>query len=233
MFKTYSIILTLATLALLASCAQSPKGSDATVTDAKDAVKATAEATAYQLAANSHVTWIGSAPTKSHNGTIGITDGHIEVEGEKITGSFDIDMNAIDVLDLTDETGKGKLIGHLKNDDFFDVANHPTAKFEITGVAPYSPAAGEDQTVAGINHKISGNLTLRGTTKGIEFPAKVEITEGKVNAEAQFVIDRTLWNVSYNSEASITEQLKDKVIHDKVSVGFKLEFAAKAATATM
>jgi polyisoprenoid-binding protein YceI len=57
-------------------------------------------------------------------------------------------------IDTNDE-GRDK---HLRENDFFDAANHPNLEFASTSVA----AAGSD-------YKVMGDLTLRGVTKPVEF----------------------------------------------------------------
>ena len=112
--------------------------------------------------------------------------------------------------------------------DFFAADSFPTATFELTGAEPYTaPAAGEETEASELKvenptHTLSGNLTLRGKTLGISFPAKVALDGSKITAVANFNIDRTLWDVSYNSESSIDEIAKDKIISNTVNVGFNL-----------
>lgn len=92
-------------------------------------------------AKSSTVTWKGTKEflNDSHTGTIGISNGFLTMDGDKITGGeFTIDMNSIQNTDLTDTSMKEKLVGHLKSPDFFDVANHKEAKFVITKVTAKS-----------------------------------------------------------------------------------------------
>ena len=56
-------------------------------------------------------------------------------------------------------------------------------------------------------HTISGNLTMRGITKNISFPAMVTLDEQKLHIKAEtFTIDRTEWNVMFNSESFGSER---------------------------
>lgn len=66
----------------------------------------------------------------------------------------------IDASTIT--TANEKRDGHLKSEDFFDVAKYPTLTFESTKVA----AAGENKL------KVDGNLTMHGITK----PATLDVT---------------------------------------------------------
>lgn len=66
----------------------------------------------------------------------------------------------IDASTIT--TANEKRDGHLKSEDFFDVAKYPTLSFESTKVA----AAGENKL------KVDGNLTMHGITK----PTVLDVT---------------------------------------------------------
>lgn len=197
---------------------------------------------------NSMVTWIGSKPTGKHNGSISIADGEIMVNNSEIVGgNFTIDITSLKALDMEEGTdGYNNLVGHLLSPDFFDAENHPTATFEVTEVKPFSaanlsadkdeydsenkPAALSEVMVENPTHFISGNLTMRGTTKNITFPAHVEMNNGVIKAKANFNIDRTAWGLSYNTEANFVDQAKDKMIYDTVNVGFELEAGNASAS---
>jgi len=58
---------------------------------------------------------------------------------------------------------KGKLEGHLKSDDFFGVATHPTSKLVFTEVS----ASGKN------SYEVKGDLTIKGITKTISFDVSV------------------------------------------------------------
>jgi len=154
---------------------------------------------------SSKIAWVGKKVTGQHNGTVNIKKGALEMEkGELIGGSFVIDMSSIDVLDLEGEY-KDKLMGHLRSDDFFSVEKHPTAKFVITSI---NKSEATDAT-----HFIAGDLTIKGITNKITFPANVTVKDGKANAKASFELDRTKWQVKYGS-GSFFDGLGDKMIYD-------------------
>lgn len=131
-----------------------------------DAAAATEAATVYAVNTTSSViNWVGkkSFIPDQHNGTIKLSSGKLALEnGKLVAGEFEIDMNSIVDEDLKKEDMNAKLVGHLKSDDFFAVETYPTAKFEITNVEVLegNPSA---------THNITGNLTMRGTTKEITF----------------------------------------------------------------
>ena len=112
-----------------------------------------------------------------------------------------------------------KLKGHLLSPDFFDAEKFGTAKFEISSVEPYTAAAGAASVVEGANYTISGNLTLKDSTKNVSFPAAVTVSETEVTAKANFNIDRTQWGMSYGNDKS----LKDKFISPEVNISLNIK----------
>lgn len=157
----------------------------------------------------STVEWTGTKPSGQHSGTIKISDGAIEVKKDKpVSGNFTIDMTSITDTDL-EGRGKEGLEKHLKSDDFFDVEKNPTATFEITGIAPI--AATQNVLLEGANYNVSGNLTLRGVTKNVSFPASIEIKDKTLTGTADFNIDRTEWGISYGADGKVAKEIKLKL----------------------
>ncbi len=193
---------------VLASCVSNPEGKRAETSDNVEA--ATLSQAGNDLAVDteqSSVHWTGRKVSGQHHGDVQIKSGTLTVEeGKLVGGNFVIDLTTITNHDLDGEY-KGKLEGHLKSADFFDVDNHPEASFEITNVQD-GAAAG---TVA-----ISGNLTIRGVTKNITFDAQVqEATDTAVKATADFNIAREDWGVNYAGQA---DDLISKEINFKVTL---------------
>ncbi len=230
---------------LVASCSSKPEGTEAQVSEAQEVKKVSNEASTYGLALDqSEVEWYGFKPTGSHNGTFAIKNGDISVEnGEIVGGEFTIDLAQIEVSDLEGEY-ETKLVTHLKSPDFFDVENHPEAKFVITSVEAYDENTSADFGVSGkdvvvndeeVNeftldsptHIITGNLTMRGNSLSISFPAKVSMENDAINAEAKFMIDRTKWGVSYREEATLAQRAKDELIYDTVHIEFEINASSK------
>lgn len=221
---------------LLFSC-EPPKGENAEVSEPKEVKAPEPEALLYSLNTSaSELSWIGSKPSGSHTGVIAIKEGYIEVLDGNITGgNITVDMDEIEVLDLkSDEDSHMKLVEHLKSDDFFDVANHPYTTFEIIEVHPYTASEKEvynqnnkavTKESGELNNptdKITGNLTLRGKTLSITFPVYILINDKQIIAKANFIIDRTLWNVRYNEEANFKDKAQDKLIFNDVAVQFDI-----------
>lgn len=183
--------------------------------DAADVAVASEEAVTYNVDSSaSMVEWVGSKPSGKHNGTISVSGGEVMVKAGVLEGgNFTIDMNTITVLDLTAGDGKEDLEGHLKGatkeneDHFFNVAKFPTSTFEVTSVTG-------DATTA----TISGNLTMKGITKNVSFPAMVSVDDATVTIKSEsFKINRTEWQVNYASK-SVFDDLKDKFVDDEIEL---------------
>ena len=160
----------------------------------------------------SQITWKGYKVTGEHAGTIAVKEGNFTYDGTILTGgNFVIDMTSIACTDLQGEYA-GKLVGHLKSDDFFGVATYPTAKFEITKVVSRGKAG---------DYKVTGNLTIKETTKEIRFNVNVDQSTGVPVATADITIDRSDFNVKYGS-GSFFDNLGDKTIYDEFDLGLKL-----------
>lgn len=168
-------------------------------------------------AAASEILWHAEKVVGQHDGTVKVKQGAINVKDGKIVGgTVEIDLATIANTDLTDAETNGKLVNHLKSVDFFDVAKFPTSKLEITEVTPIQNAASGQPT-----HTVKGNLTIRGVTKGITFPATLNVTDSKVTGDATFDIDRTEFGLKYGS-GKFFEGLGDKMIKDNFTMKFKV-----------
>lgn len=138
-----------------------------------------------------------------HNGTISFKEGFFEKANDVIIGGeFIIDMNSIKCLDIEDDEANEGLVGHLKNEDFFAVSKHPTAKLVITSVDYHNKT----------QMKIYANLTIKGITLPVNFQAEVDYQ--KQQMIAKFKIDRQRWGIDYNSK------LRDGAISD--GIGFNV-----------
>ena len=72
-------------------------------------------------------------------------------------------------------------------------------------------------------YTITGNLTLKGISNAITFPAII-ITEGdKLKAQAAVTIDRTLWGITYKSY-SFLSHMKDDLIPNNIKLTMNLVF---------
>jgi len=161
--------------------------------------------------ARSNINWYGEmVGIKSHTGTIKLSGGQGSIENDVITGgSFVINMTTI-----KDNDNSERLETHLKSDDFFSVETYPEATFEITNITK-TPIAPADYTV-------TGDLTIKGKTNEVTFPAKIARQEDNTFiATGEVEIDRSLWDVRYGSD-SFFDNLGDSVISNTVKLGLFL-----------
>ena len=158
---------------------------------------------------SSAVKWVATKITGStHEGTVNLSEGGLQLTDGVITaGKFTIDMTSITVTDL-DGGMKGKLEGHLKNEDFFNVEKFKTANISILSVD---------------GDNVKANLNIKGITNEVSFPVKVVLDDnGGMTATADIEIDRTKFDVRYGSNSFI-DNLGDKAINDMVKFSVSLK----------
>lgn len=150
---------------------------------------------------SSTITWKGYKPTGSHEGTIALKSGSILMQDKNLAGgSFSVDMASI-----KDADGSGRLEGHLKSKDFFEVEVFPTAKFVISEVEMNEGGAAT----------IKGSMTIKGITKEISFSGAVSETDTSVSLKSVvFQINRADYNVKFKSK-TFFNNLKDKFVNDE------------------
>ncbi|MBD2722476.1 YceI family protein [Hymenobacter armeniacus] len=181
---------------------------------AKMATNAPAYALQPQL---STLGWEGKAVTHGHNGTMNFSSGELLVKGNAVVGgTVTVDMKTMKATDIKDAESHGKFVGHMSSDDFFGVATYPTSTFKIVSVAPIKGAAKDAD-----NATITGDMTIKGVTQRISFPAKVGVKDGVAAATGKVTIDRTKFGLKYGSK-SFFESIGDKAIYDTFDLTFNV-----------
>ena len=125
-------------------------------------------------------------------------------------------MTSIVCKDLKDAEYNGKLVGHLKNDDFFATDKFPKANFVLKS----AKSTGVD------TYDISGDLTIKGITKPVTFPATVKVTGKALTAVAKITVDRTLYDIKYGS-GSFFDNLGDKAINNDFTLDVNMVASTK------
>jgi polyisoprenoid-binding protein YceI len=167
------------------------------------------------VSSESDINWTGRKVTGAHNGTIDIKAGSLEVNDGKLkAGSFSIDTTSIKILDITDPATNTQFAGHLFSEDFFATERYPEATFEITDVV---------QT--GTNSQITGNLTIKGITHPVNFPADVNITKESITASGKILVDRTRYDMKFRS-GNFFLNLGDTLIYNDFELEVKLTATA-------
>jgi polyisoprenoid-binding protein YceI len=211
------IILSLVVVAaVLTACKENKKDK----VEVKEAVKVEAVVAKVNNvdAVASVLNWKGTKPGGAHDGTVALQSGVLLIENGALKGGeFVIDMNSITNVDMKGSDGAGKIEGHLKNADFFDVAVYPTTKFVITKVEE-------------VNGKlaVTGNLQIKDVTKSITIPATISTENGVTVFKSEtFNVDRADFNIKYKSKSFFSlEELKDKFVDDIMEFSFVVKTKA-------
>lgn len=149
----------------------------------------------------SKITFVGKKPEGEHKG------GFKKFKVDAVADHEDVSKSSLKIVIDTESlwSDDEKLTGHLKNADFFDVKKYPTATFESTKI----------EKVSDTEIKFTGKLTMLGKTEEIVVPAKVDMSDEKLQLNATFKIDRTKWGMNYgkgkiNDEVDLTAELAFK-----------------------
>lgn len=167
----------------------------------------------FQIATNqSKIDWLGRKVTGTHNGTIDLKKGELQIEeGLLIGGSFTIDMRSIKILDVTDPATNAQFAGHLDSDDFFSTEQHPEAVYTITKVD---------------GQHVEGDLTVKGITAPVGFDVALKVEGNTLTATGKIVIDRTRYGIRFRS-GNFFKDLGDTLIYNDFDLDFSI--TAKAA----
>ena len=155
----------------------------------------------------SNIEWIGKKPTGSHDGTVKVSKGFIELnkKGGITKGEFILDMNSISCSDLQGKK-KESLEGHLKDADFFNTEEYPISTFKINEAS---------------SDTIYGTLTIKDISQEIKFPFKemTYINKDTISLEynAEIIIDRTLFDIKYSSKTFFPD-IGDRFIYDDFTI---------------
>jgi polyisoprenoid-binding protein YceI len=169
---------------------------------AKDKVEAVVEDVEPVVTSASSIQALGAKVTATHPIDFHDWDAQVSVVDGKLAGlSYTVQMASL-------EADHPKLTAHLKDADFFDVPNHPTSTFVSTEIREGSDAEG-------MTHTVTGTMTIRGTSKTVTFPAKVQSKGDKLRAEAEFALNRQDFGITYPGK-------KDDLIQDKVVMTVKV-----------
>lgn len=169
---------------------------------------ASAQTTKKVDASKSKVLWLAKKVGGQHSGDINLKEGALVFNGKKLVGgNFVVDMKTINTTDLQGEW-KGKLDGHLKNDDFFAVEKFPTSTLVFKSIG----------AKAANTYTVTADLTI----KGITAPVTFDIVANKGVANATVMIDRTKYDIKYASKNF--GALADKAIEDEFELKVNLKY---------
>ena len=155
-------------------------------------------------------------------GQLGRISGTIEYDGKdvrSIKADVFIDLKAI-------STQNSRRDNHLRSDDFFDVASHPTLTFKSKRVEPAADG----------RFKLIGDLTIRGNTKEVALEVDgpspmVKTRRGGVvtGATASTKINRLEYGLKYNNIVEAGPVVGDEVT---ITIDIEANRAAPPGTAS-
>lgn len=138
--------------------------------------------------------------------------GTVESESADFNGAsvaFNLDVNSID----TNQTDRD---AHLKSADFFAADQHPTINFK-----------GNLKKVSGVDYKLEGDLTLRGTTKrvvlDVEFGGTMVDPWG--NTKAGFEINGKINRKDFGLNWNALTEAGGMVVSEDVKLHINAELA--------
>jgi polyisoprenoid-binding protein YceI len=138
-------------------------------------------------AAHSQINFVAESRLLSAHGTFDRWDAEIMFDAEQVEATslkITIDTKSINTrIERRDQ--------HLRSNDFFAADSFPTITFVSTGV----------NKTAENRMLVSGDLTIRGRTKRVAIPVRLNFFDAERNVgrvTGQFVVDRSEFGVSFN-----------------------------------
>jgi len=105
---------------------------------------------------------------------------NIDIQNKK--AKVEVDVSSID-------TGNGMRDKHLRDDDFFDVKNHPKATFEVLSIKETAPNS----------LILSGKLTIKKIERTYEIPILISESNDSIQYTGVVNVNRKDFQINYNS----------------------------------
>lgn len=155
--------------------------------------------------AHSQINFVAESRMLSAHGTFDRWDAEILFDAERVEATslrITIDAKSIN-------TRVERRDAHLRSNDFFATDSFPSITFASTSVNKTA----ENRMI------VSGDLTIRGRTKRVAIPVRLNFFDAERNVgrvTGQFVVDRNEYGVSFNSTVN--------PIESEVAVQFDVAF---------
>lgn len=143
--------------------------------------------TGYKVVGKVHGSW------SDYSGTVELADGTIE--SAKISMTFKMESLVTSAKMLTET---------LHNEVWFNIPAFPEATFTSTGIVKN-----------GDKYDVSGDLTIRGITKPVKFPAAITIEGDTLKTQAKFELPRADWGM-------IDTGIGDGLIKENAEINFDI-----------
>ena len=142
-------------------------------------------------------------------------EGTVTIGDDPLASSVqvEVDLSSINTRDAQRD-------GHLRSSDFFEVETHPKMTFTSTKVEP-----------AGSNYKVTGDLTIKGTTK----PVVLDLEFNGVHPDpwggtrAGFSATTEISRKEFGVDFEIPMDGGGVVVGDKISISLEVEAVLQAA----
>jgi polyisoprenoid-binding protein YceI len=142
-------------------------------------------------------------------------------EGTIVIGEHPADSKVSVTIDAASvDTRDENRDGHLKTNDFFDVENHPTWKFESTSIV-YEK---------GTEFQVVGDLTIRGVTKSVTLDATLEgvVKDPYGNHRVGFSASTSIIRDDFGVAFGAVMEAGGLVVAKKVDIQIELEAVLQA-----
>ena len=135
-------------------------------------------------------------------GTITVADDRLQTKVEATVQATSID---------TRDDGRD---GHLRGEDFFDVANHPIWTLVSTGIEG-----------SGSNYVLHTDLTIKGVTKSVDFDLEFEgvATDPWGNTKAGFTAEAEINRKDWGLEWNVALETGGVLVGEKVKIILEIE----------
>ncbi len=143
---------------------------------------------------NSYVFWHSNI----HKGTVLLKEGEVKVvDGKIVAGDFLLLMDSIKDADIDYDLMRKTLENTLRSEIFFDTKNYPLAEFSLYYI---------EKNKENEKYKVMGNLTVKGITNCVIFPATITVSPDKLLAVSDtFQINRFNWDITVYSKHDSTD----------------------------
>jgi polyisoprenoid-binding protein YceI len=109
-----------------------------------------------------------------------VTGGGTVSDAGEVSGSITVAAGSVD-------TKNKRRDSDLRSAKVFDIANHPDITYTVDGMQP-----------AGEGVRVTGSLTVHGTTRPLAFDATVSATGGEVQFDAEVPVNRADFGLTYS-----------------------------------
>ena len=135
----------------------------------------------------SYVKWIAQeGEDKQYVGSFKLKSGYVVMKGEKMEMmTVFVDARSLQCDKCGSDAESKKLVEFMKSEKFLNTGIMDFASFKMY----------ENQKLENNQYRLKGLLSMIAYSNEISFPAEVAIKKDKLTAQAEFTINRDLWNL--------------------------------------